>query len=79
MRDLIRRWIGLDETDEDTCEAIARLHLRTQQLEQEVRRLDAVVAQLAKRGHDMSELERRRFMRGWVQRNDPTGNPGLDA
>ena len=76
MRDLIRRWIGLDETDEDAVEAIARLHLRTQQLEQEVRRLDAVVAQLAKRGHDMTELERRRFMRGWVQR---TGNPGLDA
>ena len=79
MRDLIRRWIGLDETDEDAVEAIARLHLRTQQLEQEVRRLDAVVAQLAKRGHDMSELDRRRFMRGWAQRNDPTGNPGLDA
>ena len=79
MRDLIRRWIGLDETDEDAVEAIARLHVRTQQLEYELRRLDAVVAQLAKRGHDMTELERRRFMRGWVQRNDPTGNPGLDA
>lgn len=78
MRDLIRRWIGLDETDEDTCEAIARLHLRTQQLEQEVRRLDAVVAQLAKRGHDMTELERRRVLKGFMQRHD-SGNFGLDA
>lgn len=81
MIERIRRLLGITEAEEDTVEAVARLHLRIRTLEADVARLDALVRQLAAKGTTMSELERRRFMRGWVQRNDPTNNDtfGLDA
>jgi hypothetical protein len=72
MRDLLRRWLGLDETDEDAVEAVARLHVRCLHLEAEVRRLDALVRHLAQRSaHDMDEVTRRRRMRQWLSANDP--------
>lgn len=64
IAELLRRWLGIVEAEEDMCEAVARLHLRVQQLEQQVQRLQPP---------HMDELERRRFMRGWVQRHDPGG------
>ena len=71
---MLRRWLGITEAEEDTAEAVARLHLRIRHLEGEVNRLDAIVRALAKREpHDMSEFERRRHMKAWLQFNDPDG------
>ena len=71
----IRRILGITEAEEDTVEAVARLHVRIRTLEADVARLDALCRALAKQRptHDMDEVSRKRFMREWVQRSDPNG------
>ncbi|NBW15487.1 MAG: hypothetical protein EBR82_46625 [Caulobacteraceae bacterium] len=74
MIERIRKLLGITEAEDDTVDAVARLHVRLRTLEADVARLDAVVRQLAQKPtHDIDEVSRKRFMREWLQRSDPNG------